>query len=433
MLPRYYGKAKERNICLKRNDLLTPEGTRDLLFEECAARRVIAEKITGLFESYGYSEVNTPGLEFFDVFNGKTRYFPQEAMYKLVDGKNRLMVLRPDNTMPIARLAATRLRGEELPLKLFYNQNIFMVNPKDSGRDDEIAQSGIEILGGISNAADYEALVLAAKALAACDENYRLEIGDIGIFRELMANYNCVGGLSEEKIQSWIETKNYPMLDQVFKDANTPEERAFKALPRLFGGMEVFDKAKQYLSGAVLESKLAGLKKLCENLTGVISPDKIRVDLGLVHKKNYYTGIIFRGYVEGYGQPALSGGRYDALLGDFGREAGAVGFAVNVEAAAKVLLKKSKERFMKAPDVLVYGREGAEIGALKRCERIIAKGQTVYNYVGGSREDAERYADKHGIKRFELVDENGCVEEWSELAEIRTDTVIWEKPDSGEV
>lgn len=380
-----------------------------MLFEECAARRAIAGKITGLFESYGYSEVNTPGLEFFDVFNGKTRYFPQETMYKLVDGKNRLMVLRPDNTMPIARLAATRLRGEELPLKLFYNQNIFMVNPKDSGRDDEIAQSGIEILGGKSEAADYEALVLAAKALAACDEDYRLEIGDSGIFRELMAHYDCDSEQMAENIHGWIETKDYPMLDQAFKNADTPEEKAFKALPRLFGGMEVFERAKEYLSGEVLENKLSRLKKLCENLSEIIPADKIRVDLGLVHKKNYYTGIIFRGYVEGYGQPALSGGRYDALLGDFGREAGAVGFAVNVEAAAKVLLKKSKERLMKAPDVLVYGGEGAEIAVLKHCENLIAAGKTVYNFVGKDRAAAEKYAEEHGISMIEIVYENGSV------------------------
>ncbi len=394
---------------MKRNDLLTPEGTRDMLYDECAARRVISGKITGLFENFGYSEINTPGLEFFDVFNGKTRYFPQETMYKLVDGKNRLMVLRPDNTMPIARVAATRLRGEELPLKLFYNQNIFMVNPKDSGRDDEIAQSGIEILGGRSGAADLEALILAAKALAVCDDDYRLEIGDSGIFRELMANYDCGNEQMAEKIHGWIETKDYPMLDQAFKDAKTPEERAFKALPRLFGGMEVFDKAKQYLSGGVVEKKLESLRKLCEDLSEVIPADKIRVDLGLVHKKNYYTGIIFRGYVEGYGQPALSGGRYDALLGDFGREAGAVGFAVNVEAAAKVLLKKSKESLMKAPDVLVFGKEGAKIAALKHCEELIAAGKTVYNFLGECPKCAAGYAKSHGIKRVDIVDANGEV------------------------
>lgn len=380
-----------------------------MLFEECAARRDIAGRITRLFEDYGYSEVNTPGLEFFDVFNGKTRYFPQETMYKLVDGKNRLMVLRPDNTMPIARLAATRLRDEELPLKLFYNQNIFMVNPKDSGRDDEIAQSGIEILGGRSEAADQEALVLAAKALAACDEDYRLEIGDSGIFSELMANYKCEDEALTEKIHLWIETKDYPMLDSAFKDAKTPEERAFKALPRLFGGMEVFDKAREFLGGEVLENKLARLKKLCEDLSEIIPAEKIRVDLGLVHKKNYYTGIIFRGYVEGYGQPALSGGRYDALLGDFGRGAGAVGFAVNVEAAAKVLLKKSKGNLMKAPDVLVFAEAGAEISVLKHCEKLISDGLSVYNFLGECPKCAAKYAKAHGIHRVDIVKKNGGI------------------------
>lgn len=389
---------------MRTNDLLTPEGTRDLLFEECAAKRAISERVTNIFKSYGYSEVITPGLEFSDVFIGKTPYFPQENMYKLVDGKNRLMVLRPDNTMPIARVAATRLRGEELPLKLFYDQNIFLVNPKDSGRDDEIAQSGIEIIGGDGDAADYEALVLAAKALAACDEDYRLEIGDSSIFRELMAGYDCDEQLAEN-IHGWIETKDYPNLDGVFKSAGNPAETALKALPRLFGGMEVFDAAKEFLRGEVLEGKLARLKKLCEDLSEIIHAENIRVDLGLVHKRNYYTGLIFRGYVEGYGQPALSGGRYDSLLGDFGRDASAVGFAVNVEAAAKVFLKKATAPLMKKPDVLVLGEKGAQVAVLKHCEQLISEGKTVFNTpYEGDVERAKAYAKKHNIRRIDIVD-----------------------------
>ncbi len=394
------------NHALKRNDLLTPEGTRDLLFEECAAKRAISERITRLFENYGYSEVITPGLEFYDVFNGKVRYFPQETMYKLVDGKNRLMVLRPDSTMPIARLAATRLSSEELPLKLFYNQNIFMVNPKDSGRDDEIAQCGIEILGGNSDAADYEALVLAAKALAECDEDFRLEIGDSGIFTELMSDYECDVELAANT-RNWIETKNLPMLDSVYSETKTSEEEAFKALPRLFGGFEVFGKARKYLQGDVLEAKLQKLEKLCHDLSEIISEEKIRVDLGLVHKKDYYTGIIFRGYVEGYGQPALSGGRYDTLLGDFGRDAAAVGFAVNVEAAAKVLMRKTM--FMTPPDVLIFGEQGVEIAVLKHCEELISEGRIVYHFLGECPKCAVKYAKAHNIKRVDIVDKDGKI------------------------
>lgn len=393
---------------MKNNDWLTPEGTRDMLFEECAAKRAISERITDIFRSYGYSEVITPGLEFYDVFNGKTRYFPQEAMYKLVDGKNRLMVLRPDSTMPIARLAATRLRSEELPLKLFYNQNIFMVNPKDSGRDDEISQCGIEILGGKTEAADHEVLVIAAKALAACDEDYRLEIGDSGIFRELLENYEC-DEETAESVREWIETKNIPQLEARFADAKTMEEKAFKALPRLFGGFEVFEKARECLGGEALEQKLARLEKLCRELCKIIPEDRLRVDLGLANKKNYYTGIIFRGYVEGYGLPALSGGRYDTLLGDFGREAAAVGFALNVEAAARVLLKKDKAQFMNPPDVLVWSECEAVTAALKHCDDLIDQGLNVRNSLAECPNCAKEYATKHNIHRVDIVDINGNV------------------------
>ncbi len=393
---------------MKRNDLLTPEGTRDLLFEECAAKREISERLTGLFEGSGYSEVITPGLEFFDVFNGYVRDFPQEMMYKLVDGKNRLMVLRPDSTIPISRLAATRLRDEKLPLKLFYNQNIYMVNPKDSGRDDEISQCGIEILGGESKKADFEALVLAAKALELCDEDYRIEIGDMGIFAELMAEYECSVELAVNT-RGWIETKNLPKLDEVYSSENITESdkcfaEAFRALPRLFGGIEVLKKAKEYLRGEFFDKKLASLEQLCGDLSKVVPKDKIRVDLGLLSRKNYYTGIIFRGYVEGYGQPALSGGRYDRLLGDFGRDAGAVGFAVNVEAVARVLLQKGGEKFKRSPDVIVWSE--TPVFALKHCSKLIAAGYCAVNSVLGSIEQTREYAEMHGIKRIDIVNDD---------------------------
>ena len=392
---------------MKRNDLLTPEGTRDYLFEECAARRTISERITRIFENRGYFEVITPALEFYDVFNGNTRGFPQELMYKLVDGKNRLMVLRPDSTLPIARLAATRLRYEELPLKLFYNQNIYLVNPKDSGRDDEIAQSGIEILGGNSESADREALIMAAKALSVCDENYRLEIGDCGIFKEIMRNFDCDSKLAEN-IQKWIETKNYPELNAL-KDSDNPAAAALVELPKLFGSFEVFDEAKKVLHGDMVESKLARLQKLCEDISAVIPCEKIRVDLGLINKKNYYTGIIFRGYVEGYGQPALSGGRYDALLGDFGREAAAVGFAVNVEAVAKVYMRAHKSELKRTCDVLVFGENGAEMAALAHCENLISEGKTVYNFLGECPKCAAEYAKAHNIRKVDIVDKDGKI------------------------
>ena len=396
---------------MKRYDLLTPEGTRDLLFDECIAKRIIEDRLRKIFTDYGYSEVVTPGLEFYDVFNGKVRYFPQETMYKLVDGKNRMMVLRPDSTMPIARLVATRLREEPLPLKLFYNQSIFMVNPKNSGRDDEFAQSGIEILGGNCKAADYEALVIAVQALSACDDDnsdsFRLEIGESSIFRLLIAELG-VDDEESEKIQYLIETKNYPALNDVLSGYTGDAAESLKALPTLFGGEDVFDAAEKYMFTEELKTKLVSLREVYNGLNAA-GIDKIKVDLGLVHKKNYYTGIIFRGYVEGYGLPVLSGGRYDTLIGDFGRSVPAVGFAVNVEAAAKVLLKNADTSLIVPPDVIVYAESGAEIGGLKHCSELIRQGNTVLNSVFESEEEAISYAKLKGIARIDIVAADGSV------------------------
>lgn len=391
---------------MKRYDLLTPEGTRDLLFDECIARRSVQEHLRSVFTSYGYSEVVTPGLEFFDVFNGKVRYFPQETMYKLVDGKNRMMVLRPDNTMPIARLAATRLKGERLPLKLFYNQSIFMVNPKNSGRDDEFTQSGIEILGGKSAAADFEALSLAAQCVSEYDEEFRLEIGDSGIFRSIIAELDPDDEQADLLLEL-IETKNYPALKEALAEYSGEAAEALMALPSLFGGVEVFEAAEKYMYTHKLKTKLSALRETFDALSAVGLEGKVKVDLGLVHKKNYYTGIIFRGYVEGYGLPVVSGGRYDTLIGDFGRDVTAVGFAVNVEALARVYLKSVDAPLITAPDVLVYSN--SHIAAIRHCRKLAEQGMTVFNSVFATEAEAVEYARSSGIKRIDIVDDDGKV------------------------
>ena len=172
---------------MKSYDLITPEGTRDLLFDECVARKEAEDKLRAVFTAHGYSEVITPALEFYDVFNNKTRSFRQEDMYKLTDGKGRLMVMRPDSTMPIARIVATRLRDGVFPLKLFCSQNIYRCNPKMAGRDDEFMQSGVEIIGGDEKRSDLEALSLAAQVLNSCSsDDVRLEIGDNTFYKLLL-------------------------------------------------------------------------------------------------------------------------------------------------------------------------------------------------------------------------------------------------------
>ena len=396
---------------MKRYDKLTPEGTRDLLFDECAARRIIEERLRTIFVKNAYSEVVTPGLEFYDVFSSKTRYFSQESMYKLSDAKGRLMVIRPDTTLPIARLAATRLRDEALPLKLFYNQNIFRINPKNNGRDDEIFQSGIELIGGDVKLSDIEVLFLAVDALKSCTtDDFRLEIGNSAFFKKLITKLHVSEDESEE-IRSAIENKNYPELKRLLQSiGDFPEVKALAELPKLFGGAEVFKKAYEAFAGIDdMKEPLDYLQSNYNTLCRLGISDKITVDFGLVNKANYYTGILFRGYIEGYGMSVLSGGRYDTLTDDFGADIPATGFAVNINAVASVMLKKAQSPLLQKPDVLVFIKDSSFDKGIHHARKIMEAGYIVDTSVISDEEEAMTYARKKGINRVDVFEADGSV------------------------
>ena len=167
---------------MKKFNKITPEGTKDILFEECLSQRTVSERLTHIFKMRGYNEVITPGMEYYDVFDAPNAAIPQYEMYKSTDNKGRLIVFRPDLTLPIARLTATRLQAMEKPIRLYYNQPIYRSRKDLSGRSDETTQAGIERLGASGLKADIEVIAAAVEALSACTENFRLEIGSAKFF-----------------------------------------------------------------------------------------------------------------------------------------------------------------------------------------------------------------------------------------------------------
>ncbi len=388
---------------MKRYDLITPEGTKDLLFEDCAIRRSIEEKLSSIFVSKGYCEIVTPGLEFFDVFNLNSRYFPQESMYKLSDNKGRLLVVRPDSTMPIARVAATRLRDAELPLRLYYRQNVYRNKPVMRGRSDEIHQMGIELIGSDSKRADLEVLTSAIEVLSSFEsENFRFELGDIGFFRELV-NKLDTDVATKEEIRSLIEVKNYPALNDLLDSIGENEvTNALKQLPRLFGGEEVFDKAAKLYNDDKLNTVLENLHGIYNSLKELGYSDKITVDLGIVNKMDYYTGVIMKGYLQGYGDAVLSGGRYNKLLAEFGYDVPATGFAVNIDAVAKVM-KQVNTYSVPVVDVIVYGEDNYIMKAITYANQLRNNGFTVENSVFATYEETKAYAENKKINKIVRV------------------------------
>ena len=384
---------------MKKNDLITPEGTRDLLFNDCLARRAVETKLAALFRSYGYSEVVTPGIEFYDLFSGSSRHFRQERMYKLTDSKGRLIVLRPDSTVPIARLASTRLAGAVLPLRLYYDQPVYENNALLKGRSDEVSQAGIELIGGEDNErADYEAMFLAISSLEQFDsENFRFEIGDIGYFKELVARLD-VDESTREEIRLLISAKNYPALNDLLDNVGeSPVTAALKAMPRLFGGEEVFDKASELFTDDKINKLLSHLKDVYLKLLQLGYGGKISVDLGIVSHADYYTGIVFKGYLSGVGQSVLKGGRYDGLLGEFGNPCPAVGFGVNCDDIANYLRRNETAPSISEPDCIVFAQAGHSAEAIALAKELVGKGMTVEIGVHATLDAAKEYAGKRGI------------------------------------
>ena len=313
----------------------TPEGTRDRLFAECRERRQVQQALTGLFRRRSYAEVITPEVEFYDLFLQSGNPMPQEAMLKIIDRSGKIMVMRPDSTTPIARVAATKLRSLPLPQRLYYDQTVFRSGREHRGGSSEIAQCGVELIGASGRKADLEMIALAVDCLRESGlEHFHIELGHVGFFRELTARMD-MSAAAVEQMRALIEGKNFAALGDLLEPyAGQSAAKPLRRLSHLFGGAGVLDEAEalsggsdalDYLRDVYAELKAAGYERY------------IRFDLGLVHQIDYYTGVVFRGYVEGAGDAVLSGGRYDKLVEAFGRPAQATGFAVDVDAVASCL------------------------------------------------------------------------------------------------
>ncbi|MDE5772393.1 MAG: ATP phosphoribosyltransferase regulatory subunit [Ruminococcus sp.] len=389
---------------MKNYDLITPEGTKDYLFGECIVIRDIENTLVRLFKSHGYSEMITPGLEFYDVFNLNSRYFPQENLYKLTDSKGRLLVMRPDTTMPIARVVATRLRDAMLPLKLFYNQTVYRTEPALKGRSDEIVQTGIELIGSQLKMSDLEVISTAVESLKSFGMEFSLEIGHIGIFKELVGRLE-VSDNTKEKIRMLIETKNFPALNDLIDSlGNSSVTNALKSLPALFGGEEVFEKAEEIMPDENIKRLLDELREIYCDAAEICGNDgEITVDLGLVNKTDYYTGIIIKGYLQGHGEEVISGGRYDKLISEFGYDIPAVGFAVNINAVAKVIEKSGVIPSMPKIDAVVYAEEGFEVAALKAAQELREQGLIVENALFDDLETVRSYAKEKKIPKVVVI------------------------------
>ncbi len=306
-----------------------PLGTRDIMFGEATLYRNLRNRLTGLYTRLGFSEIMTPGIEYYDVFEAGST-LPQESMYKLTGSDGRLLVMRADNTTPIARVAACKL-PEDRVTRLFYHQRIYRLSEGYKGRRSEIMQSGVEIIGASGIQSDLVCIHTALETLSEVCGDYKLELGHVGYYNAMISELGLDREL-EGRIRKLVEAKDAGKIEKYEK---------IRKIPFLFGGAEVFPEAAELAKGnGKALAALEYLKKVYTALCEAGYKDRILIDLGIVHSLDYYTGLVIKGYMEGAGEPVLAGGRYDTLVSKFDRDMPATGFGVNVSEIAETLMRE---------------------------------------------------------------------------------------------
>ena len=288
-----------------------PSGTRDVLPDELRELRAITDAMRGVFEERGYGEVATPALEYETVLTRGDSAAADPA-YRLFDEHGNVLVLRSDMTIPIARVVATRYASAPVPLRFSYIAHAYRAVKQHRGHPREILQAGIELVGAPGPAGTAEAIsVLCAALDAAGLVSYRVGLGDASLFPRALER----AGVRDARAILYELASG----DMVGMERELERVGALDLLPlaRSRGGVEVVPEGEP-------------LRELYE----LLSPDvrqRVIFDLGLVRTLGYYTGAVFEVYDAAFGSPLGGGGRYDDLLGRFGRELPACGWALDVE------------------------------------------------------------------------------------------------------
>jgi ATP phosphoribosyltransferase regulatory subunit len=299
-----------------------PPGTRDVLPEEMRELRAIGGRMREAFEAAGYGEVHTPALEYEEVLlRGDER--AAGARYRSFDEKGAVLALRSDMTIPIARVVATRYAGAEPPLRFSYLAHAWRATERGVGEPREFLQAGIELIGvpGAEGEAEVVALTIAALDAAGL-RRHRIGVGDGALYRSLLSSFGVPADAHLPMLES-LSRRDLVALEGLVGrlGLGESERELLLQLPELRGGPEILGDTPG----------LEGLRALDERLEERGVADRVIFDLGLVRELGYYTGSVFEVYDPAVGFTLGGGGRYDELIGRFGRDLPACGLALDVQ------------------------------------------------------------------------------------------------------
>lgn len=382
--------------------LYNPEGMQDILKDNCFIKKKTEEKLRKMYLSNGYEEIETPLIEFYDVFAAAGSETAMESTYKMVDEKGRILTLRPEMTIPAARVAATKFKDRQFPVKLFYTGKCYRSNDFGGGKQKEFTQSGVEILGSSELFYDAQVIATAVEAVKSVGINdFIIELGQVDFFKGLMELANF-GEEESEKVRKMVDSKNFFGVEELLigRNMNESVKNLILNLPSYYGKREMLLEVKKKTRNTRLLSAINQLLEILNILDEFGVSDYISVDLGMVKRLDYYTGIIFRGMTYGVGFPILGGGRYNNLCGKFGKPMAATGFSLGVDMTLTALYRNRGEAVEKnsVDSLLCFGIEGRK-DALEAAKALKEQNLEIELYpMETDMDSVKMYAVQKGIK-----------------------------------
>ncbi|MBP1044330.1 ATP phosphoribosyltransferase regulatory subunit [Vagococcus sp. BWB3-3] len=382
-----------------------PNGTKDKLFKEASLSHQLETLVNHHFKRRGYQRIETPLIEFEEVFDGMAQ--KATSRYRFFDDQGRIVVLRPDMTLPIGRVISTT--GVIPPVQLFYSGKVFRVNKGHSGEYNEQLQAGMELIGYDSLKAETECLVNAIEVSQKSGlTDFQIELGHGAIFKTIMAEL-ALRGKEAEQFKWLLQSKNSPGMQTFLIDYQEHELYPLVSrLPRLFGDEEMLKEVTSLTTHGTILAVVKELETLIKRVKQLYPEQPLTVDIGLVQAFQYYTGITFKGYTDQSPDAFLSGGRYDNLLTEFSVDpVPAVGLVFYLDRIIYIKERKGELRKPRGTQTLIH----FEDDCLQVAEALLAKEPDSSLSLHQELEETVNHARQWHIPRVLCVSQAGVIEQ----------------------
>lgn len=376
--------------------LHTPGGVRDIYGAECASKLKVQGELHQVLNSYGFRDIQTPTFEYFDIFSKERGTVSSNAMFKFFDRGNNTLVLRPDMTPAIARCVAKYDKEEQMQIRLCYVGNTFVNTTPYKGKLQEVTQLGAELYNDDSSDADAEMVALTVECLLKSGlKEFQLEVGHADFLLGLVEEAGFDDSAAA-KLVELIESKNFfgveELLDRLTVSPKLKE--IFRKLPELLGD---FKASKEFVKARTDNERIIKALDRLEKVEHIISlygfSQYVTIDLSMLSTYSYYTGVIFRAYTYGNGEALASGGRYDSLVSQFGKDAPAIGIAIVLDQLMLALERQNLlDQEVLGGTILLYTADVRE-KAHQLAAKLRQEGKTVRLMRKSSRREMAEYQE----------------------------------------